>query len=41
MGLAEYNRKRNFKLTREPPGDEAREARGVAGRRAPSAPGRS
>jgi bifunctional non-homologous end joining protein LigD len=23
MGLAEYNRKRNFKVTREPPGDEA------------------
>ena len=23
MGLGEYNRKRNFKVTREPPGDEA------------------
>ena len=23
MGLAEYNRKRNFKITREPPGDES------------------
>jgi bifunctional non-homologous end joining protein LigD len=26
MGLAEYNRKRNFKVTREPPGDEAVQA---------------
>src|SRR5579863_5225076 len=27
MGLAEYNRKRNFALTREPPGEAASEAR--------------
>jgi bifunctional non-homologous end joining protein LigD len=26
MGLAEYNRKRNFKVTREPPGNEADQA---------------
>ncbi|HLK92728.1 MAG TPA: DNA polymerase ligase N-terminal domain-containing protein [Polyangia bacterium] len=32
MGLGEYNRKRNFALTREPPGEEAAQDQHAAGR---------